>query len=143
MEVTSKTWDKRPREMFYFRQRLKNRVFNEICAFFEREAVECGMTKKILAERLKREPSQITRWLSSPGNLTLETISDLLFAMEAEPRQFQIQKLSECSKSNFVHPVVANIAPSGPTASFVNQYRQNSNSGEGAARAVQLQNSNV
>jgi hypothetical protein len=38
------------------------------------------MSKADLARSLGKEPSQITRWLGSTGNLTLETLSDLLFA---------------------------------------------------------------
>lgn len=38
------------------------------------------MSKADLARSLGKEPSQITRWLGSTGNLTLDTLSDLLFA---------------------------------------------------------------
>lgn len=43
---------------------------------------ESGLSKTELAVMLGKRPEQITRWLGGPGNLTLDTISDLLFALE-------------------------------------------------------------
>jgi Helix-turn-helix len=72
------------RKLFYFRQRYKNRVFQSVVAFFANQARENGLTKKDVAERLGKDPAQITRWFSGPGNWTLDTVSDLLLAMDAE-----------------------------------------------------------
>jgi transcriptional regulator with XRE-family HTH domain len=43
-----------------------------------------GLTKATLARRLGKAPEQITRWLASPGNLRLDTVSDILLAMRHE-----------------------------------------------------------
>ena len=72
------------RNMLYFRKRQKNKVFQTILAYFVFLAKNDGLTKKELAKRLDKEQSQITRWFASPGNWTLDTISDLLFGMGAE-----------------------------------------------------------
>lgn len=72
------------REIFYFRQRNKNKVFQSVVAFFAREAEKRGLTKSEIAEALGKDRSQITRWFSGPGNWELDTISDLLLAMGAE-----------------------------------------------------------
>ena len=109
MENMSNSWSKLPREMHYYRQRLKNRVFNTLVSFFEREARLNGITKKDVAARLDRDPAQITRWLSSPGNLTLESISDILFALEAEAEPPEIVKLKDRRNANYMHPLVASI----------------------------------
>jgi hypothetical protein len=45
---------------------------------------EGGLTKAIVAKRLRKGPEQITRWLGAPGNWTLNTVSDLLLAMNCE-----------------------------------------------------------
>lgn len=74
------------RDIFYFRQRQKNKVYQAVIAFFAKKAEEHGITKKDLAIRFDRDPAQITRWFSGPGNWTLDTISDLLLAMDAEMR---------------------------------------------------------
>jgi transcriptional regulator with XRE-family HTH domain len=105
-----------PREMFYFRQRFRNRVYNRMAAFFAREAEERGITKKVIAERLGKDPAQITRWLSGPANLTMDTLSDLLFAMEAEPEPPRIVKWADKPKPNYFDPLIAEILgmPVGP-----------------------------
>lgn len=109
MVDTSNEWNKRPREMFYFRQRFKNRTFNRLVAFFAKEAEERGITKKVIADRLGKDPAQITRWLSAPNNLTLDTISDLLFAMEAEAAPPEPVRLSEKPNPNYMDPLVAEV----------------------------------
>ncbi len=42
-----------------------------------------GLTQKVIAERMEVHPSRINRLLADPANLTLDTISDLLLAMNA------------------------------------------------------------
>jgi hypothetical protein len=109
MENTSSTWNKKPREMFYFRQRFRNRVFNRLAAFFAKEAEERGITKKVIAARLGKDPSQITRWLSGPANLTMDSISDILFAMEAEAEPPEIRRLADQPRPNYIDPLIAEI----------------------------------
>ena len=84
MANTSQTSALTEREIFYFRQRYRNRVFQSVIAFFATQAEETGLTKRELARRLAKDPAQITRWFSGPGNWTLDTVSDLLLAMGAE-----------------------------------------------------------
>lgn len=72
------------REIFYFRQRQKNRVFQSVIAYFADQVKVRGLSKRDVATLLNRDPAQITRWLSGPSNWTLDTISDLLLAMNAE-----------------------------------------------------------
>jgi hypothetical protein len=72
------------RDIAYYRQRQKNRVFTALAAFFADEARQGNVTKKELAIRLGRDPAQITRWLSAPSNFELDTLSDILLAMGAE-----------------------------------------------------------
>lgn len=70
-------------DVFYYRQRFKNRVFEAVIRRFAK-AAKAGMTKRDLAAKLGREPAQVTRWLAGPGNWTLDTVSDLLLALGAE-----------------------------------------------------------
>lgn len=72
------------KDIYFFRQRQKNKVFQSVLSYFAKQAEFDGLTKTELAERLHKNKSQITRWFSGPGNWTLDTISDLLLAMEAE-----------------------------------------------------------
>jgi hypothetical protein len=96
------------RDIFYFRQRQRNRVFSKLAAFFANEAHHNGLTKKHIASVLKRDPSQITRWLSEPNNLTLDTISDILLALGSE-MDYTIVKFNDRPKSNIIHPLIADV----------------------------------
>lgn len=75
---------KSTRELFFFRQRLKNKIFQSVLSYFNEIAENEGLTKKDIAKLLDKDPAQITRWFSGPKNWTLDTISDLLLAMGAE-----------------------------------------------------------
>ena len=72
------------KDIFFFRQRLKNKIFQSVLSHFAGLAKEKNLAKKDIANLLDKDPSQITRWFSGPNNWTLDTISDLLLAMEAE-----------------------------------------------------------
>jgi transcriptional regulator with XRE-family HTH domain len=97
---------KRARDIYYYRQRFKNRVFGRIVLFFAEEAERRGFTRKDIALSLNRDPAQVSRWLSGPSNMTLDTISDLLLAMDAEIETPKIIRFSDRSKSNYAHPLI-------------------------------------
>lgn len=85
MENTLNNKAMRSEDLYFYRQRYKNHVFQTVMALFVKRAKSEGLTKKQLAARLKKDPAQITRWFSGPGNMTLDKVSDLLLAMDAEP----------------------------------------------------------
>lgn len=121
MDATTKNAaePKRSRDIHYYRQRYKNRVFETLVEFFNEEAAKRGITRKEIARLLQKDPAQITRWLSSPGNLTLESVSDLLLALDAEAEPGKIVRFSERPKPNYAHPLIARIfgVTSQPTSS--------------------------
>jgi DNA-binding phage protein len=84
MERISKNRRLTAREIHYFRQRQKNRVFQSVVAYFADQAERYGLTKSSIADSLGKDRSQISRWFSGPGNWGLDTVSDLLLAMGAE-----------------------------------------------------------
>lgn len=61
----------------YARARGKNKAHSLMLDLFS----ESGLSKTQLANMLGKKPEQITRWLSGPGNMTMETFSDLVFAV--------------------------------------------------------------
>ena len=81
MENTLKISD---RQIRFYRRLRKNHVFSELVGFFADAAESTGLRKGHIASALDCEPSQVSRWLAKPTNLTLDTISDLLLAMNAE-----------------------------------------------------------
>ncbi len=68
----------------YFRGRLSNRIHELVLSEFARQEHENKTSRAELARKIGRKPEQITRWLGSPGNWTLDTISDLLLGMGLE-----------------------------------------------------------
>ena len=109
MDNTSNNKKISDRDLFYYRQRFKNRVHSKILEFFEKEAKKKGISRKDIAEILDKDPAQITRWLNSANNLTLETISDLLLALAAEVDNFEIRSLEEKPIRNYQHPLISRI----------------------------------
>lgn len=67
----------------YFRARLRNRLFNHILEKFVAEQKN-GLTKAALGRRIGKPPEMINRWLGTPSNLTLDTVSDLLLGICGE-----------------------------------------------------------
>lgn len=64
-------------DLAYVRARNKNKAHSKLLELFK----ESGISKSDLAKMLGKKPEQLTRWLSGPGNLTLDTLSDLIFAI--------------------------------------------------------------
>lgn len=90
------------RDAAYYRQRQKNHVFSALVGFFQDEAQRRDITKKDWAEAMGKDPAQCTRWLTSPSNLELDTISDMLLPFEAE-MEHRIVRFSEKPRRNSAH----------------------------------------
>jgi hypothetical protein len=86
----------------YFQQRLRLRIFNFILDKFV-EAQKDGLTKSLLARRIEKTPDVINRWLGAPGNLTVDTISDLLLGISAEELVPNAVSPLVRSESNYSH----------------------------------------
>jgi len=69
----------------YFRGRFGNKIHELVLAEFAAQEHEGKTSRAELARKIRRKPEQITRWLGSPGNWTLDTLSDLLLGMGLEP----------------------------------------------------------
>jgi hypothetical protein len=108
MENISKPATVSDRDIFYYRQRSKNRLFEALTSFFADEAKRRGISKKDIAECLKKDPALITRWLTAPSNLTLDTISDLLLSLGAE-MDYVVAKFADRPRPNEMHPLIARL----------------------------------
>jgi hypothetical protein len=85
----------------FFQERLKLRLFNMIVQLLlDKQKEDPSFTKKVLAKRIDRTPAQVTRWLSSPGNWTIDTISDLLLAIDTSELEFTAQRLPPQKQTN-------------------------------------------
>lgn len=68
----------------YFRERIRNNLYDLIVSEFQRQEASRGLTKAALTRRIDSRPEQVSRWLGSPGNWTLDTVSDLLLGLGVE-----------------------------------------------------------
>ncbi len=71
-------------EALVFSQRHRNVVYEEVVAALEHAAKKQGITRSDIAKKLGFTKSHISQLLSGPGNWTLDTVSNLLFAVDAE-----------------------------------------------------------
>jgi hypothetical protein len=71
--------------MAYAREYFRNMIFGELIMAFKSASEGGQFSRAELARRSRKRPEQITRWLSSPGNITIDVLSDLLMAMGREP----------------------------------------------------------
>jgi transcriptional regulator with XRE-family HTH domain len=75
------------RAIIYYVRRFQREIWELVVREFDRLGDEEGLTQKAVAERLRIEASQLNRWLSEPGNWTLETLAKLLIGMGIDPRR--------------------------------------------------------
>lgn len=67
----------------YFEARNRHSVYELVMGELDRK----NISQAELGRRLNKDPGQISRMLGTPGNWTLNTVSNLLFAISgAEPR---------------------------------------------------------
>lgn len=77
-----------PAALGYMRQRNRGRVYSAVIDEFDKS----GITQTDLAARLGKGTDQISRWLGSPGNWTLDTVSDLFFAISGGEPVYNVQR---------------------------------------------------
>lgn len=86
-------------EASYFEQRFRNRIYEAVIHALETECKNKKWKRKDIAERIGKKESQISRWLSGPGNWTLDTVSGLLYALDAE-LDFKVTFFRDKKKKN-------------------------------------------
>jgi len=57
--------------------RIFVRQYTDIVVRINQLLLEKGLSQKDLADRMKKRPSEISKWLKRPHNLTLKTIAKL------------------------------------------------------------------
>lgn len=102
------------RKQDYFRARLRMRIFQKLTAHMTRYVKEHQLTRRDIAKLAGKSPAQITRWLSSPANLQLDTISDMLLATDAE-LVVEVRPISRERVATSRAPA-AEVRPQGPAA---------------------------
>lgn len=89
-------------KLAYFQERLRGRIFDFILGIFLDEQRK-GLTQAKLARRIGRTADIVNRWLGTPSNLTVDSISDLLIGMAASEPNFSRASLLGRSPVNISH----------------------------------------
>ena len=90
----------------YFRTRNKIKAFTLI----HKEFARGGITQADLAARLGKDETHISRLLAAPGNWTLDTISELLFAISGAEPDYGISYPLKKARRNQRKPATKNDA---------------------------------
>lgn len=100
-------------KLAYFRARLQDRIYDLIVREFIRKEDAGEMTRSNLAQRIKKDPAQISRLLSNPGNWTLDTISDLLLGVCAAELGIEIKPLAYAVPTSVAQPISVTASEPG------------------------------
>lgn len=115
MSTSQTTWLAKPTDsepvphatQGYFRARNQQRVHSLLLEEFE----QSGLTQAELARRARKRTDVICRLLGEPSNLTLDTISDLVFAMRGGEPEYSIDYPLDAPKRNRSQPTWLSPAP--------------------------------
>ena len=88
----------------YFRQRQRNQLYEAVVRAVEDAAARTGIRKRDVAEKAGVSPPQLSRWLSGPSNWTMDSVSDVLYALGMELR-LEPTPFAEVAKGNRLHDV--------------------------------------
>lgn len=66
------------RTLGYVSEMAREEVFDLVAT----ACVEAGVTRGQLSKRLAKDPAQVSRLLAAPGNWTIDTIAEFLFAID-------------------------------------------------------------
>lgn len=84
----------------YVQTRTKMRAFNTVHKQFRKS----GLSQAELASRLGKGTDRINKILSAPGNWTLDTIAELLFAINGGVVSFDVAFPMDAAKRNDTRP---------------------------------------
>lgn len=104
-------------KLAYFRERQRNRLYDFIVSRFLEKEKAGRLSRADLARRLNKKPEQITRWLSTPGNWTLDTISDLVLGICGGELKFSLSPITSIQRNYSQHARLDHTFISRPEAS--------------------------
>jgi hypothetical protein len=90
-------------ELAYYRERLRNRVFDCILDALGERVRTRRFNRLMIARRMGKDPAQVSRLLAYPSNLTLDTVSDLLRALDAD-LTLSFFLTDQAPPANYEHP---------------------------------------
>src|ERR1700761_785338 len=100
-----------PRRRAY--TRLIGSIANALHSALQDEGNRHGLTKSAIAEKLGKNKSVVTRLFAGTANMTLESLSDLAYAMNRSVRVSLEPKSAPSGFNTILHPTV-NVLMPGP-----------------------------
>lgn len=95
----------RPYDALLNAELSRRRAYSSVLSALEKASDGHGITQAMIAEKIGRKRPQVSNWLSQPSNWTLDTISDLLWAVGAS-MEFRVIFNDEAHVSNIKHPAM-------------------------------------
>ena len=95
-----------PIQVAYFSQQFRGQVYYAIAKAFYEEVGAGNISQAILGRRLNKDRATVSKWFSGPRNLTLDTVSEMLLAMGAEPRVEVCFFRDQGAGPNQAHPLL-------------------------------------
>ena len=89
-----------PETLAYMSARAKRRAYDLVIKTFKKS----GLSKAELARRLGKGNDRVSRMLGGPGNWTIATVSDLLFAINSSEPQWDVSFPLERARRNDTRP---------------------------------------
>lgn len=89
-----------PETLGYMRARAKRRAYDMVIKEFKKS----GIKKAELARRLGIGADRVSKMLGGPGNWTISTVADLLFAICAGQPKWELEIAFEKAKRNDTRP---------------------------------------
>lgn len=91
-------------DLAYVRTRNRLSAFNAV----KNEFQHSGINQKELSERLNMDGGRLSRLLGAPGNWTLDTVAELLWAISGARAIYSLEYPLKKAKRNNIRPVFAN-----------------------------------
>ncbi len=89
----------------YLNERFRNRLYDLIVgAFMNHTTQNPKFSQAALARRLRSRPDVVNRWLSSPGNWTLDTVSSLVAGICGAELEISIKGFADRPSVNDTSP---------------------------------------
>lgn len=79
----------------YSRTATRAKIASAIWRLWKKISQEQGLDQQWLADRMGTDKARVSRLLKAPGNWTIDTVADLLEAMESRLTDFEIVRYSE------------------------------------------------
>lgn len=91
-------------ERGYARTATRLKVARAVWALWEQLRAEDGIDQQWLADRLGKHKGQVSRLLNGPGNWTLDTVADLLEAMEGRLTIVEVKRYIDIAAASHIAP---------------------------------------